>query len=268
MKTCQNYLVAMIGWFAIAMTQSLAAQQTPGNSLAPKQTISATESTFGSLTPVPFCGDWGPHSLTQSGFPKICESVECGTSGWFFRGGPGTVIFGESARIESPTGTVISGASIEASENTTFLFDLGYQISEQWSITLTTGFPPETTISGTGPLLDQVIGNAHYVPTILAVQRHFSIGPCSTFYVGGGINYTIFYETEDGLFTDFHIDNAVEGIAQLGVERRLSQNFGLYADLKKIWLDVTATGQISSAPSIARLKFNPTLLNFGITYRF
>lgn len=196
------------------------------------------------------------------------QATGCRCNKWFFRGGVGVVLFGESARIESPTGSVIAGASATASDNTTFLFDIGYQVSPQWSITLTAGVPPETTVTGTGPLAGQVIGTARYAPAVLAVQRHFQISRCSTLYVGGGVNYTIFYETEDGLVTDLHIDNAVEGVIQAGIERKLRKNLGVYADVKKIWLDATADGFVGGTPSIVRLKLNPTVLNFGLTYRF
>lgn len=208
--------------------------------------------------------------LVSEGFVENYDTyIEQGNyqarSPWFVRLGVATFLFGESATIAANE-FVIPGASTRIGSETTFGFDIGYQLSPKWSATLSAGVPPKLNLDGTGPFEGLRYGTTRYAPIVFALQRHFLLNDRTSVYVGGGVNYTFHYETIDDFVQDLEVDDNVAAVVQLGVERRLNDRVSIFADAKKAFYETDAFGSVGGAPIRGDIKANPTILFFGLRY--
>ncbi len=108
------------------------------------------------------------------------------------------------------------------------------------------------------------IGSVYHAPATFLAQYHFNPGGMD-FYVGAGINYTIFYG-ESGAIEELDIDSGSFGYAaQIGVDFPLSENMVFNIDLKYITIgtDVELGGE-----SLGEIDVDPFVLGFGVGFRF
>ena len=192
---------------------------------------------------------------------------EVARSHWFVRLGVGVLLFGESATLRI-NDAVVPGAGLNINDETTFAFDIGYQLSPHWSATFSCGVPPRLDLDGTGTLEGASYGTTLFAPVALTLQRHFYVTPKTSIYLGGGINYTAQYESKDGLIENLDIENDAAVVLQLGTERRINDRISLFADAKKVFYRTQAFGNVGPAPVRADVTVNPTVLVFGLKYNF
>jgi outer membrane protein len=110
------------------------------------------------------------------------------------------------------------------------------------------------------------VGTVRHLPPTLLLQYHFN--PTSNFkpYVGVGVNYTRFYDVDlaNGALT---VDRSSTGGAiQAGVDYRLSGNWYLNVDVKKIWIDTDV--KTAAGAFVSSLKIDPVVVGVGIGYKF
>jgi len=111
------------------------------------------------------------------------------------------------------------------------------------------------------------IGSFKHLPPTLLAQYHFI--PNGTFrpYVGAGLNLTRIWGSDiaDGGLTlsKWSVGPAL----QVGMDYKLTKNWFLNADIKKVWLgaDVKSTADGSKVTSV---KLDPWLFSMGVGYRF
>ena len=186
---------------------------------------------------------------------------------WFVRFGVGVLLFGEGSTLRA-NGVVVPGAGLIISDETTFAFDIGYQLSPLWSATFSGGVPPKLDLTGTGPFEGIAYGTTRFAPVALTLQRHFFLNPKTSIYLGAGINYTAQYESIDGLIQNLDIENDAAVVLQLGMERRINDRLSWFADAKNVFYRTQAFGNIGPVPIRADVTVNPTVLVFGLKYDF
>jgi outer membrane protein len=143
-------------------------------------------------------------------------------------------------------------------------FSLTYMATRNIGIELLGAFPFQHNIdSNLGR-----IGKTKHLPPTLSLQYHFL--PDSDFqpYVGVGVNYTMFFDTESrGALagSDLKLKNSWGFAAQVGVDYKLDKNWFLNADVRYISIrpDVKLNGQ-----SIGKAKLDPVVATIGVGYRF
>ena len=98
----------------------------------------------------------------------------------------------------------------------------------------------EVTLNGTS------LGKVGVLPPTLTLQYHFTDLGAFKPYVGGGVNYTYFYENELANDTLEIKDSSWGGALQVGMDYMLDKHWSVNVDLKYIWMDtevkVKATG--------------------------
>ncbi|NOV27094.1 OmpW family protein [Cupriavidus necator] len=109
------------------------------------------------------------------------------------------------------------------------------------------------------------IGTFKHLPPTLLVQYHFI--PNGTFrpYIGAGLNFTRIWG-ENIANNALQLDSWSVGPAlQIGMDYKLTKNWFLNADVKKIWLssDVKA-GDVK----VSKVSLDPWLFSMGVGYRF
>ena len=177
------------------------------------------------------------------------------------------MLFGESGEFRL-NDVLIPGAGIIISDETTFVFDIGYQLSPYWSIMFTGGVPPRLDLDGTGPFAGISYGTTLYAPVVLSLQRHFLLSSATSVYVGGGVNYTAQYESVDGLVQNLDIENNAAVALRLGVERRIGNRISLFAEGMKVFYKTESFGEVGGAPVRGDVVSNPTVIMSGLKYDF
>lgn len=109
------------------------------------------------------------------------------------------------------------------------------------------------------------IGTFKHLPPTLLVQYHFI--PNGTFrpYIGAGLNFTRIWGA-DIANNSLQLDSwSVAPALQIGMDYKLTKNWFLNADIKKIWLssDVKAGGM-----KVSKVNLDPWLFSMGVGYRF
>lgn len=109
------------------------------------------------------------------------------------------------------------------------------------------------------------IGSFTHLPPTLLVQYHFI--PNGTFrpYVGAGLNFTRIWGA-DIANNSLSLDSwSVAPALQIGMDYKVTKNWFLNADIKKVWLssDVKAAGV-----KVSNVSLDPWLFSMGVGYRF
>ncbi len=121
----------------------------------------------------------------------------------------------------------------------------------------------EVTLNGNS------IGKVSILPPTITVQYHFTDLGAWKPYVGGGINFTYFYNVglalPVGPTLDLADDWSVGGALQAGLDYEIQKDVYLNLDVKYLWVknDVTANGN-----TLGDLKINPWVFGLGVGWRF
>ncbi|HSW19280.1 MAG TPA: OmpW family outer membrane protein [Ramlibacter sp.] len=187
---------------------------------------------------------------------------------WWVHVGPVNVKFHTNAEA-SLGGAGIPGAGLEASSSTTLGLEVGYDLTPNLAARVTVGVPPTTRITGAGPLAGAgELGRLKYGPAVASLTWAFDGLGAVRPYMGAGINYTVVLASKDGAITSLDAKNAFGGVLQAGVDVPLDRRWGIFLDVKKIFLKTTATGMVGPAPASASVRLNPLLVHAGVSYRF
>ncbi|MFO1303273.1 MAG: OmpW family outer membrane protein [Burkholderiales bacterium] len=111
------------------------------------------------------------------------------------------------------------------------------------------------------------LGSVGVLPPTLTVQYHWNELGAFQPYVGAGINYTYFYDSDLANNTLHIKDSSWGGALQVGADYEIAKNWYLNADIKYVWMStdvyVNATGA-----NLGSLDINPWIFGVGVRYRF
>ena len=190
------------------------------------------------------------------------------TGPWWVHAGPVQVQFHTKADV-SVDGAPVPGGGVDASNSTTLGLEIGYDLTPNVAARLTVGVPPTTKLTGTGPLEGAgELGRAKYGPAVLSATWAFDGLGAFRPYVGAGVNYPIVLDSQDGAITSLKVKSAFGSVLQAGFDVALGQRWGLFVDVKKIFLKTTADGMVGPAPASATVRLDPVLVHGGVSYRF
>lgn len=168
-------------------------------------------------------------------------------------------------------GAPVNGANAEAKNNVALGVELGFEVAPAVMVSFTVGSPPTTNLTGKGGPVDGLeLGRVKYGPAVLSAHYHFDAGSFRP-YVGAGINYTAVLESKDGAVAGLDVKSAWGGVLQAGVDVPLPGEWGLFVDIKKIYLKTTASGTVPAfggQPANARIRLDPLLIHAGLSWRF
>ena len=189
-------------------------------------------------------------------------------SRWFTRVGFMVAPYHSSATIAT-NGQTLPGGTAEASNNMSVTFDLGYEITKNISVLVTSGIPVKPHVTGEGAAASLgILGKVRYGPAIFSGQYQFpKIGKFRP-YVGGGAAYAIIFKNIDGSVKDLKVHNNWGSVIQGGTEYEVNSKYTFFVDFKEVWLAVNADGVLSDGTDVkARVKLNPSLITVGIKFR-
>lgn len=115
-------------------------------------------------------------------------------------------------------------------------------------------------------------GRTWVLPPTVTLQYHFF--PHSRFspYVGAGLNYTIFYDTEapgsGSAVYHWRLENNWGEAVQAGFDWNFTGNWIFNVDVKQIFLSTRAKLTTALGTVHAKTNLDPTVVGMGIGYRF
>ena len=144
-------------------------------------------------------------------------------------------------------------------------FDITYFFSNHWAAELIAATAEHEVSAGS-----LTLGHTWILPPTLSLQYHFT--PDQTFspYIGAGINYSYFYNEDDGTgFNNLDVEGGFGLALQAGFDYWLNENWGINLDAKYIDVEVDVDVNLGAAPlSADDVDLNPWVLGAGISYRF
>jgi outer membrane protein len=169
-------------------------------------------------------------------------------------------------------GAPVPGANARAKDNVALGLELVYLLNPNWGVSMTLGTPPTTTLVGKGGPVDGLtLGKVTYGPAVLAMNYRFNSVGKVTPYIGAGVNYTAVLSDKDGAVANLKVKSAWGTVLQAGFEVPVNNDWGVFFDVKKVFLKTTATGTVPAfggAPASAKIRLDPTIVQLGVSYRF
>lgn len=189
-------------------------------------------------------------------------------SRWIVHAGPAFVDPDESA-LMTAGGAPVPGANVKIKGKWTVEGELTYLVTPHIGLAVAAGAPPTFDIQTAGSLAG--LGKAGEMtggPAGLLVQYHFN--PQGKFqpYVGAGASFLVVFDTKDGVLTKVKAKSAVGTALQVGANMMFTDKVGGFIDVKKAFVDTTATGFLGAAPVRAKVQVDPLVYNAGVAWRF
>jgi outer membrane protein len=119
----------------------------------------------------------------------------------------------------------------------------------------------EVTLNGTS------LGKVGVLPPTITLQYHFTDLGVWKPYVGAGLNYTYFYDTELANNTLEIGSSSWGGALQAGFDYMLDRQWSLNLDVKYIWMN-TDVKTTANGTKIGEVDINPWVIGIGARYRF
>jgi outer membrane protein len=178
--------------------------------------------------------------------------------------------------IPTPLGLVTLD-NVAIRPNYTLGLEAGYFITPNIAIALSAGVPPVAhikamSLSATSLLGTNLLGSVRYGPAMLLAQYHFTNFGAFQPYFGAGAAYVLnFGNISDGILTNFGVDQNFAFVVQGGADYMLTQNWGVYVDVKKlIYYNPPFQGDLLGLPIHIRTlgSLDPWALGAGITFKY
>lgn len=182
---------------------------------------------------------------------------------WLLRFGLTNVSPDDSSGTFSGAPTV--GAAVDG--DTQPSFNITYMLRDNIGIEVLGALPFSHDITATGGASGKVADTKQLPPTI-SLQYHFKPAASTRPYVGLGLNYTTFFDTNTtGALagTSLDLDDSFGLAAQAGVDIDINQDWFFNADVRYIDIETTAT---SSALGNIDVSIDPWVFTLGVGTAF
>ena len=161
------------------------------------------------------------------------------------------------------------GGHIDATSQATPEVDFSYFLTPNIAFELiaaTTSHHLTARDTALGAKVD--VGSTSVLPPTLTVQYHFMPDQKFSPYVGAGLNYTFFYNTEPGggIVKRTSLTNNFGEALQIGFDYAVSGPWVLNADVKQLFLHTTAS--LDSGLVRAKTDLDPLVIGVGVGYKF
>ncbi|MCD0502083.1 OmpW/AlkL family protein [Bordetella petrii] len=168
---------------------------------------------------------------------------------------------------KSDNGSVLGGAvDLDVDNNVRPSFTVTYMATRHIGIELLAAWPFQHDINGSAGLGQ--IGTTKHLPPTLSLQWHFLPDSTVQPYVGVGINYTHFFDTQTrGALSgsELKLSDSWGLAGQVGVDVRLNERWFLNADLR--YIDISSKVKLDGQ-RIGTARIDPWVATVGVGYRF
>lgn len=203
----------------------------------------------------------------------------------------GTVSIPDPAVTALVASNPVPGNVLSVSSTVIPEIDVSYFFTPNIALELILGVTPHK-VTGHGQLAGLEIGQTWLLPPTLTLQYHFTGMGAFKPYIGGGVNYTVFFNTSASnipsvvpltaplgaplAVTSLSVKNSFAPAVQIGFDYMLTKNVGVNVDVKRLWLQPDWHGSIAvdglngglPFASNGKVDLDPWLVGGGVTYKF
>ena len=181
-------------------------------------------------------------------------AVASGDSPWNVRVGVSHIA------TESEPSTTSAGEVRELS-STGLSLNLNYAFTPNWVLDVLGALPFEHDLEVDG----NEVGSTRHLPPTVSMKYHFMPGQEFDFYVGGGVNYTIFFD-EEIQGADLELDPSFGLAAMVGADYNfVGTQWGLGFDIRYIEIETEAS---LDGTFIGDVAIDPWVFSTNVSYRF
>lgn len=184
---------------------------------------------------------------------------------WFVHIGGAGAIF--DSKLTSSSG-LLTGADARANNGITGAIEAGFYVDNNISISLFANVPTTNDIVAVAPgfIAGQRVTTVTSGTVILGAQYHLDTGSALTPYVGAGLGYNYAYNQQPNaaILPGGQLDNSFGGVIQIGADFALSDNVGVFVDVKKMF----STAHFSAPGADGQFQLNPLIVSTGLSLRF
>jgi outer membrane protein len=190
------------------------------------------------------------------------------SSSWFIRAGMADLDLSHKLSL-AVGGQTVPGAALKYHPVYTPMAEIGWTFAEDWSVVATVGLPPTTSAYGAGSLAP--VGKMEGItfgPTALTVQfQPFHDGLVRP-YIGAGASYMIIFKTTSAAVQNPTLSNDLAPVFEAGSDFALSEQYGLFAEVKKALLVTKVGGTFGGFPISGKNSLDPWVFSVGATAHF
>ncbi len=222
-------------------------------------------------------------SVACMGFAMGAQAYEAGD--FIVRAGAVTVDPNTSATTPTLNGAPLYGANVNVGSDTQLGLTLAYMITPAIGVELLAATPFQHDIRGnlgtTAALGTNDLGSTKQLPPTLSLQYYFNNSSIFTPYVGGGLNYTKFWDEDAGSSLNttlggnvsLDLDNSWGLAAEAGGDVNVGNNWLLNAALWYLDIDTNATytvrnGALPGARVKSDVHLDPWVYMASVGYKF
>lgn len=160
------------------------------------------------------------------------------------------------------------GGSVRTSNQAAPEVDLSYFFTDHLAAELIAASTRHTLTAAHTALGNVDVGSTYVLPPTLTLQYHFMPHARFSPYVGAGVTVAWFYDTHPAgpTITKLGLQTSAGPAVQVGADYNLTGHWFLNFDAKQIFLNTRA--RINVGAIRARTSLDPTIVGFGIGYRF
>ena len=141
---------------------------------------------------------------------------------------------------------------------------LGYYLTPNISMMLVLGVAAETSVNSHGTRL----GKMNYGAPSIVLDYHFTRFGAFQPFVGVGASWIHIFESKDDLITNLEIDDTFGFILRAGAEVMISDKFGAFFAVNKVFASTEAYGLVGGDPIHADIDLDPWIFQVGFVNRF
>lgn len=116
------------------------------------------------------------------------------------------------------------------------------------------------------------LGDVWLLPPTLTLQYHFMPEAQFRPYVGAGVNYTVFFDEDEGdVADDIEYDDGFGFAVQAGFDYGIDDNWAINVDVKKLWLSTDVEVDATTALGAVledEVDIDPWIIGVGVAYKF
>lgn len=175
----------------------------------------------------------------------------------------------EQGDIRTVSPDADTGADVRLNSDTTLEANFSYFLTNNVAVSAS-GALTRHKLTADAPAGGQDMGDFRQLSTTVTAQYHLQPQEKFSPYIGGGLNYTTTYRTDnENNFSNLQMGPDFGVAAQAGADYFVADKIYLNMDVKKIWLD-SKMKTVNPAGGALRSNVNvdPWVLGVGAGYKF